>query len=179
MKIGIALNNLGPSQLCYHLALQANTMVGSRSDVDVIAFYEDMQRPCLEMNFAHMQLAEGWGFDGVMVATSFSTAAKILRFPGPSRKLFYVWDLEWMRMGQKDFRSLQKVYGTNELTLVARSEDHARILSQVWNRDVGIITDNLDLNRFIESPRELELPLLPGRKGLPGGRVHEQAAVNP
>lgn len=143
------LNNLGPSQLAHGLISQTNALVASRSDVDVVALYESLTRPCLPLNFAAMQVAEGWGFDGPVVATSFSTAEKLIRFPASPKKLFLVWDLEWMRMKQKSFEQLFAVYGHTDLTLLARSHDHAKAISDCWNRE-AVVMDDFDLSKIIE-----------------------------
>ena len=150
MKLGLAFNNLGPSQLAYHFTVNATKLLEEGVGVDVICFYQDLQRTALEQNFAMMQMAEAYGFDGTLVATSFSTAKKTLQLPTPTKKAFYVWDLEWLRMKKKDFRSLQQVYGNPELLLIARSEDHARVLENAWNRKVSLITDNCDLRQMLK-----------------------------
>ncbi len=149
MKLAVMLNNLGPSQLAYNLVLQANALVGSRSDLDVVALYESLCRPCISMNFASMQVVEGWGFDGPVVATSFSTAEKLIRFPAASKKLFLVWDLEWLRVKEKSFRQQLAVYGNTELTLLSRSKDHAKAISDCWNRE-SLVVEDFDLARIIE-----------------------------
>jgi len=149
MKLGIAVNDLGASQLNFLLIQRANELVGSRRDLDIILFYENIVRPCLPMNFAVMQIAECWGFDGPVVATTFNTAEKLLRFPSSPRKLFYVWDLEWTRMRQKLFRSLLSVYGNPDLTLLARCQDHADAIRQCWNRE-ALVVEDCDLDRIIE-----------------------------
>lgn len=149
MKIAVMLNNLGASQLAHALVTQANALVGSRADVDVVALYEALARPCLPMCFSAMQVSEGWGFDGPVVATSVSTAEKLARFPAASKKLFLVWDLEWLRGGGRPFDELRRVYGNPDLTLLARSPDHARVISQCWGRDVTTVND-FDLAHIIE-----------------------------
>jgi len=152
-KLAVMVNNLGPSQLAYALITQANALVGDRYDLDIVALYDTLAKPCHAMNFAAMQAAEGWGFDGPVVATTLNTAAKVLNFPAASRKLFLVWDLEWLRTQRKTFRPLQAVYGHPDLTLLARSKDHAQAISDCWNRD-SIVVEDFDLGRIIEVATE-------------------------
>jgi hypothetical protein len=148
VKLGIAVKDLGPSQLNFNMIRAANSLVMSRPDIDIIGFYENIQRHCLAMNFAVMQIAEAFAFDGTVVATTFSTAEKLLRFPSPKKRLFYVWDLEWLRSPRTPYRTWQAVYGNPELTLLARSQDHAKAIGQAWNREVGILED-FDLERVL------------------------------
>lgn len=150
MKCGVAVSDLGPSQLNYQFITNTNEMVGSRFDFDAIAFYENISKPCLAMNFASMSLTEAWGFSGVMIATTLSTAQKISHFPSCSGKIFYVWDIEWVRIRNKQFSELAQVYRNPELTLVARCEDHAQLLKQIWGRDAAIIRD-FDLEKLHET----------------------------
>lgn len=150
MKLAVMLNSLGASQLSYRLVTQANALVGSRADLDVVALYEELARPCLPLNFASMQAAEGWGFDGPVVATSLSTAEKLALFPAAARKLFLVWDLEWLRLRGRPFRSLRAVYGHPDLTLLARSADHARAVADCWGRDAEVVGD-FDMNLILRA----------------------------
>lgn len=155
MKFGVLVNDLGPGQLATLLLTRANALVGSRHDLDVLVLYEALRRPCLEPQFATMQVAEGFMFDGPMVATTASTAEKLARFPACPRKLFYCWDLDWLRphlARGRSFYDWRRVYGNPDLTLAARSEGHARVLRQCWNRDVAVV-EGFDLGRLLELAR--------------------------
>lgn len=150
MKLGIAVNTLGPSQLNYLLVKQANALLAGRTDLDIVAFYEGLARPSQVPHFASMQMAEGWCFDGPVVATTLSTAEKLLRFPATPRRLFYCWDLEWVRVPRRQYAPLRHVYGNPELTLIARTQEHARIIRQCWNREAQVV-EEFDLPRLIEA----------------------------
>lgn len=149
MKLGVLVRDLGPSQFNYYCIRNANVALKSGKVADFVAFYENLTKPCLTPNFAIMQAAEAWGYDGVLVATTLSTAEKLIRFPSAQRKLFYVWDLEWLRMGQKSYRALQAVYGHSRLRLLARSAEHARLIGEVWNREAAIV-DDFDLPALLK-----------------------------
>jgi hypothetical protein len=144
MKLGIALDNLGPSQLAHRLLAGVETILKDRTDLDVVLFYENLARPCLTPCCACMQLPEAFRFDGTMVATSLSTAAKVLRFPGPRRRLFLAWDLEWLRR-PGDFVAYQSLYGHPALELLGRGPDQAQVLRQAFNRPVVAVTDDSSL----------------------------------
>lgn len=148
-KLAVCVRDLGPSQLTFRLIAAANELVGAGEGVDVLALFERPARPCLAMNFAATHLAEGYGYDGVVLATSLSTARAALGFPSASRRLFYLWDLEWLRGGKGTFRRLRAVYGDPRLTLLARSPDHAAAARAAWNRE-AVVVDDLDLARVLE-----------------------------
>ena len=92
MNFSVLLNNIGASQLAYFVIQHLNDFGSQRPDVDVIVYYENMQRNCLPPNFAVMQIAEAWGHHGTIVATSLSTAQKLIGMPS-EKKLFYVFRL--------------------------------------------------------------------------------------
>lgn len=149
MKLGFIVNNLGPSQLAYYLVKNLNDMVANRPELDAVIFYENVAKPCLQPRFAAMQALEAWGYNGVVTATTLSSAERLLSCPSPARKFFYVWDLEWTR-GQGEFRYFQRIYGNPKLELIARSAQHASVISSVWNRPVAGIVDDCDYRQFLE-----------------------------
>ena len=147
-KLGFAVSNLGAAHMSYALIRQINLLMAERHDLDVVLFYENLALPCMPVACATMQIHEAYGYDGPVVATNLTTAEKLIRFPSPRAKLFYVWDLEWLRLPQKSFEQLRSIYAHSELTLVARGKDHADIISDVWNRPVTAVIEDFDLSDF-------------------------------
>ncbi len=149
MKLGIAVNHLGPSQLAYAIAKNIHELLVKEPGVDVCVFYENATKPSFPPNCAIMPFVEAWHFDGVLINTTLSTAEKSLTFAGPRRKLFYVWDLEWLRFQQKEYRQSQAIYGHERLELLARSADHKQILESLWNRPVAAVVEDFDLLKIL------------------------------
>jgi len=91
-----------------------------------------------------MHLANSWGQEGTCVATNAYLADKLLNTPGPSRRLFYLWDLEWLRGHRvKSYESYLGVYTNPELEIVCRSETHREIFENNFNRKVDfVLRDN-------------------------------------
>jgi hypothetical protein len=138
MKIGLCLRDFGWSQLAYLAIKQGNTL--AEDLIDVVGFFENGARPCITPCFGLMHIAEAYGFDGTLIATSLSTAEKVIRFPSAFRKYFYVWDLEWHRQIYQ-YETLVEIYRHPELTLLARGEEHAEIIRKAWNKEVVVIDD--------------------------------------
>jgi hypothetical protein len=142
-KIGFLVRDLAFSQSAYHLIRNANAFLEERGhEVATYVFYERLARPCLVPRFFCSNLHDAWAFDGPLVATTLATAEKLRSFPSSPRKLFYAWDLEWMRAPAKGFPFHQDVYGDPRLELVARGPSHARAIEDAWNRaPVAVIPD--------------------------------------
>ena len=99
-------------------------------------------------NFAVMDTTEIWGFNGVLISTCVSTTAEIIKSVNPSKKYFYVWDLEWYRshlagfQQRRDYISTVQAFIHPSVNLIARSQSHALAIKNYCNRDVcGIVED--------------------------------------
>jgi hypothetical protein len=142
-KLGVCVSTLSASQLNYHLINALNRVAAGNTDV--IAFYENISKPCVPVSFPLMSIYDGYNYDGVMVATNFNTAAKLIKFPCSRSKYFYVHDLEWIRHDRRHYGMLASVYCNPELRLLTRGAEYARILRSCWNREVHVIEEmNLD-----------------------------------
>ncbi len=142
MQLGVLVKDLGPSQMAADLISQGNELVAEPGN-DLVVFYADLVGPCMTPHFATMQMNEAWSFGGVAIATDFDTGRVLLRSPGPKKKIFYVWDLEWLRESGP-YEGWREVYGNPALLLISRSADHALALSQAWSREVRVVP-NFDL----------------------------------
>lgn len=149
MKINFLVNSLGQNQLAVSLIKSISAM-DFKTDMDLVVFTEHLGPHCLPPTFATMQISEAWGQEGAMIATSYSTAQYLLNFPGKPAKLYYVWDLEWLRGPNRVFAWYDYVYANPQLTLVARSQHHADILSNNFNREVKYIVPDCNVPKLIE-----------------------------
>jgi len=77
-KLGFAVPNLGASHMNYSLIRQINLFMAERFDTDIVLFYETLDLPCLPPACSRMQIHEGYGFDGPIVATALTTAEKLI-----------------------------------------------------------------------------------------------------
>lgn len=90
------------------------------------------------MYTAIMQAAEIYGFNGPLIATCLNSAEQLLSVPTNFEKYFYVWDLEWT---QKQYHSSYLFNIFSNLKLIARCDDHAEMISKLFNQDVQVIED--------------------------------------
>lgn len=148
-KLGFLLPHLGNSQLAFQLINSANKFLETHIDTDVIAFVSNQLRPKVCPSFAVMNINEAFDFDGVAIATTLHTAEKLARFPGPRKRYFYVWDLEWSRNLGWSFEKLSEIYNNPNLTLIARHDDHAKVIEQCWNRPVHAVVPDCEVSHMV------------------------------
>lgn len=134
--------DLGPSQLAHALLRSANDACDAGGLVTV--FVEEHVRPCVTPRFPVMQLSELWGHAGPAVATSLSSLAWLLGSGQVGPRALYAWDLEWAR-GTGRYADLAAMYRHPGVALVARSAEHAAVLSWSWNRPVAGVCDDFDI----------------------------------
>lgn len=139
-KIGVLINNLGPNQLAYYLIKHGNKFVESGYN-DLVAFFYEISPECAGLKFSAMNLSEAYNYNGILVATDTNSASRILEFPGTTNKFFYVWDLEWTKVPEKQFENLSVVYNNDKLPLIVRSQVHYDILKKIWKEPIGICED--------------------------------------
>jgi hypothetical protein len=150
IKLGFMIDNLGTNQLANSLINSGNSFLKNNSQSDLIIFRQNIMPNCVQPNFGIMDTAEAYNYDGVVVATSLSTADYLIRCPGPCKKLYYIWDLEWVSHSQKIYEIFEAVYNSTELEIVCRSEEHAHFVNTCWNkRDIKIIED-ADVSLFYD-----------------------------
>ena len=156
MKIlNVMTQDLTPSQRSYFLIRNANHLQDTDPYKNVQVFVENLGRICMRSNFAIMSAAEAWGEKNPCIATNLSNAAKLMHYPLATRKLFYLWDLEWLRGNPKmAYHNYAIVYLSSELELVCRSKEHADIVENTFNRKVNYIVDDFDLKKFFEITHE-------------------------
>lgn len=133
-KIGFFVRSWESSQLAYELIKQGNRLVNQGHSV--IGFHECISAPCLNVGFPLLDVVDGFLFNGTVVATNLSTAAKLANYPGPTRKIFYVYNLEWL--GKNWPTEVWDVYRDQRLELFTRSEDYSKLISNNFNRACGV-----------------------------------------
>jgi len=151
-KINFLVQHTGSSQLSFFLINELNKMGKTNPEIDAIVYCENKHRNCVPANFAVMDLSDAWVNKGPVIATTLSTARKMISFPS-ERKLFYVWDIEWIRnnhMNTLRYEEYENVYGDNSIELIARSESHKKIIENTFNRSVSHIVSDFDVSEILE-----------------------------
>ena len=148
IKIGALVRSLGSSQLSYYIIKNFNKVAG-QGKVDPIVYCEDVERDCLFAKFPTMQTVEAWGQEGTIIATSLSTAKKLISYPCPQKRIYYVWDLEWLRKPH-NYIPVLNVFSSDRIKVVARCDNHAKVIENTFNRKVDNIIDNFNMEKFLQ-----------------------------
>ncbi len=156
IKFGIMVNNIGASQMSYYIVRNINRIYDTRDDLDVIVYYQVIHKQTLPHRFATMQVTECWNQHTPIIATSLSTAHKLLEFPGPTQKLYYIWDIEWLRPDNSNYELHRHAIVNPELTLIARSREHADIIENCFNRKIEHIVDDFNIEQILEVLEHVE-----------------------
>lgn len=129
-RLGILVSSLGSDEMAHSI------LTNDWEGIESIVFFQNAVKPALTPSFAMMNITEAFSYNGVCLATDFDTAEKLLRFPGPSRKFFYVWNLDWFKdeAGNLSYGNLARVY--RGLPLIARNESDRTTLESSWNVQV-------------------------------------------
>lgn len=142
MSLGIIVSSMGKNQLAYHISKAATS--------NFVVFYENLAKPWFVLPFAIMNIGEAYDFRGPVVATTLISAEKLLKFPGPTSRYFYIWDLEWMRETGMTYEELSNVYNNPQISLIARNEDYARVIERCWNRSPIDVVENCDMAKLMK-----------------------------
>lgn len=141
IKAGIMVDRFDISQLGIYMGSNLHALMKERSDIDYVVFYKNWAKPPVYPNFCMLMEREIWGFNGPIIATSISTAQKLINCPGSPRKYFYVWNLEWFMQNTLLYEDLCKIFKNPHIDLVARSESHSKIIEKVWKKPALIMED--------------------------------------
>ena len=150
MKLGVMLEDTSANQLSYFAIRNLNFATNNNKDNDFVVFFENATPNVIQPAFACMNSSEIWNFDGVLISTTATNTLLSINAIAPEKKFFYVWDLEWARPHGKGFDYMIKAYINTEVSLIARSDDHAKAIKNYCNRDVCGIVPNFNMDQLKE-----------------------------
>jgi len=140
MQLGIVVNSLNISQHTSLLIQQLNAIKNTDEYIDIALFYDDYDISIFNPHFGIFPQKHMWSFSGPVLATNLKTAQKLINCPAPTKKFFYVWDLEWIHMPTNFVETLD-IYCNDKIELIARNEQYFSILEQQWKKPIGIVED--------------------------------------
>ena len=142
MKTAICLENLSYSYFSKELISEINKyVIESTDEICLVTFDETM--PFANINTAVFTPSELDSFyDGVIISHKISHAMSILGCSNNSKKVLYLYDLDWM---------LEPMMFNENLILILRSEDHVSPIKNLCNREPDAIIKNFSLEKIWNS----------------------------
>lgn len=131
-KIGLFLNNWGPSDIAFDAIYNAER---APREIDVLGFYLSPSRPCLAPRFGIVESYVSYAYPGTLVATSLATADRVVKASSSHDRYFYIWDLEWLH-NVVPFSALYEIL--TKLKLVARTDEIAKKIEDTWDVEVKV-----------------------------------------
>lgn len=147
-KVSFMVHSLDPSQLTYTLVRNINNEYSANNHAtDYMIFYNLLSRYSMKPKCAIMSMAEVYGQEGMVIATTAELGLKLTKIAGPTQRLLYLWDLDWIRGKNRNYELYAHVYQHPSLKLICRSQAHATLLKNAFNvSPIGIVPDfNLSL----------------------------------
>lgn len=149
MNIGVVLHSLDVNQLAYETIFSINKEIEGGSSYDYRIFFENLSTRCLPIKCGIMNISEVWHYNGVLITTTLLNTALTSRVMGNIKRVFWVWDLEWLR-GANNYLSNLQVYRNPNILLIARSLEHAQAIEHYANRRVNGIMPEISLKELTD-----------------------------
>ena len=144
-SLGIIVDWLGQNQRSYTIIDEMNEAVNFVCPI--VFFVDNKELPLRKCKFAMMDVQEVWAFPHSVIATSVETAKILLECPLPTKKFFYMWDLDWLYKNG-DFQEYRQIY--RELTPIVRCEEHAQVIRKCWLQQSVKVIEDFNHEQIIE-----------------------------
>lgn len=154
-NVGIILDNLGPNQKAFSAIKQINNDIDEGSQTNYTLFYRNMAQPCLHANCSVMNVNEIWHFNGFLIATDIESAILLSKVVNESKKVFYVFDLEWLRRGKNNFFYNMQAFRSPDMKLIVRSSDYIYPVENYTNRNIDRYIPYFNIKNIIGAFDEL------------------------
>jgi len=144
MKTMILLDHLGFSEQNYDIIKDVNEFVVDSID-EISIVVNDVSSKIIEVNTAVNNVAEiGCYQDGLLMCTNLINADHILSVNTSSRKVLYLWDVDWLH-NTFNFEWLYDVLTNDKLDIIVRSEEHKRALKMLCGKEPLGVLQNFKL----------------------------------
>lgn len=147
MKIASFVDDISISQNSYYMIREFNKL--SSNKVSPCCFYHNLAPPPINMNFAIINAYYLSQWTGHVIATSFETANTLQKIKSAAKKYLYLFDLEWLRFNS-NFEDSMYILRDPEITLIARSLDHADMIENYCNIRPKHTLKDWDSNKLME-----------------------------
>ena len=147
MKTMICIDNLSYCSFNYDVINEVNKKVKECIDEICICNFDETM-PFADIDTAVFTPSEIDSFNnGVIIAGGIDIVKSIFGCANSSKKLLYLYDLEWM-FKLNSYEYFYDILSQKELTIVLRSEDHIYPFKNLVNREPDAIIQKFDLEKI-------------------------------
>lgn len=134
MKFMIVTDHTAYSQSNYEIFNEVNRL---NTNCSIVPF--NVTNKCMNLNAPILNVSEISPFsDGVLIATTIEQAGEILSAVNNSRKVLYLYDLDWM-FNVINYEYLYEILNHPKLEMFVRSPLHADAVLEITNRLITIM----------------------------------------
>lgn len=145
MNVAILLrNNLDFSQL----SMYASRHINASKDHNIVTCCVNNIKPAFKVDTANLPLTDINLFNGLIISTCIDTTMFAKSMVRRNDILFYVWDLEWHRRGNKDY--FRNIAAFRNVLLATRSNSYAMELLKYSGVKTDIITPDFNVSHLID-----------------------------
>lgn len=146
MKTIICIDNPSYSAFNFEVITNINTYVADYLD-EISLCSLDQSMPFGNINTAIFTPNEMDSFNGgVIIAGNIKNAERILSCANNSKKVLYLYDLDWM-FELYDYDYLYSILNHKDLRIFARNQSHVHPIRTLSNREPDVI-NNFDLEKI-------------------------------
>lgn len=150
MKTLICLENLSYSAFNYEVGNEVNKCVLQSIDEICLTVFDETM-PFMNMNTAVFRPNEMDSFyDGIMISHRIDHAKSILGCANNSRKVLYLYDLDWM-FQTMFYHDIYNILTNEDLFLILRSKDYVCPIKNLCNREPDAIMQKFNLEKIWNS----------------------------
>ena len=147
MKTMICLENISYSQFNHEAVTHVNDFIRVSNEELCFATL-DQTMPFMDINTAVFSPMEIDSFNkGVIISHTIKSAELILGCSNNSKKVLYLYDLDWM-FQPIFFDTIHGVLSDPNLNLILRSDDHIEPLKNIHKREPIAIMKNFNLENI-------------------------------
>lgn len=147
MKTMICLENMSYSQFS-HEAIECVNKIVNESNKEICFVSLDQTMPFMDIDTAVFSPVEMDSFNnGLMIAYTVKGAELILGCSNSSKKVLYLYDLDWM-FQPMSYYDIYNVLSNPNLKIILRSEDHISSLNSIYNIKPVAIMDSFKLEEI-------------------------------
>lgn len=144
MKTMLVLQHTGFCEQNYTVLKNVNEVVESTIDDISIAIF-DLSNKMMNINCAVFSIAEMSSFsDGAIICFDTKHLGDLNHSYNNSKKVLYLWDVDWF-FRPCVYEDLYDQINNEDLIVIVRSEDHARIVENCFDRKPNAILEEFKL----------------------------------